>query len=324
MLDDPADERPRIVIDESSFGFQGAGLVDISLSFNAFAGALEALLLHEGRQVCISDLLYDQPCLGTDVATVLFSSDSPAVSLGLDHDIRLRVGRLLDRCCSWTSFSDFVARDVRIDGERIDVGSSLSFAVEMALRRHNMACLVLDLASRRGFRQVSADEKLAEVFFFAEAAAMTTFWRELFSREGVDEGNFFNLARDAFQSLLFAEHLSFRHFAGSYLELRDSVVKALGVLNDHFAGAHAAGKGIPYDVQARLGGLGLDVSPESPGTRGSGKLRSHRLVTFEGREYWCEWHIKIERHRNRIHFALPDSTLGGRILIGIFTTHLPT
>ncbi|MGH3693297.1 MAG: hypothetical protein ACRDRX_04730 [Pseudonocardiaceae bacterium] len=47
-----------------------------------------------------------------------------------------------------------------------------------------------------------------------------------------------------------------------------------------------------------------------------------RYVAYEGSRYCCEWHAKIERHRNRIHFTLPAAGPAGRILIGIFTEHL--
>ena len=40
--------------------------------------------------------------------------------------------------------------------------------------------------------------------------------------------------------------------------------------------------------------------------------------------YRCEWHSKIEPHRNRIHFCVIDRIAETRILIGIFHEHLPT
>ena len=51
---------------------------------------------------------------------------------------------------------------------------------------------------------------------------------------------------------------------------------------------------------------------------------AYRDVEFRGKTYRCEWHSKLEEHRNRIHFDVGDSTTGGRILIGIFHRHLPT
>ncbi|MGW2849900.1 hypothetical protein ACWC5G_34865, partial [Streptomyces sp. NPDC001274] len=49
-----------------------------------------------------------------------------------------------------------------------------------------------------------------------------------------------------------------------------------------------------------------------------------REIEHDGETYRCEWHGKKERHRNRVHFSLPDQRLEGRVLIGIFVDHLDT
>lgn len=72
-------------------------------------------------------------------------------------------------------------------------------------------------------------------------------------------------------------------------------------------------KGMPAAIAAAMGSLGVDVSPESPKTRTSEKLMSKRDVDYDGKVFRCEWHAKVERHRNRVHFALPHEALDGRI-----------
>ncbi|CAM5682209.1 hypothetical protein SCALM49S_07336 [Streptomyces californicus] len=49
-----------------------------------------------------------------------------------------------------------------------------------------------------------------------------------------------------------------------------------------------------------------------------------REVVHGGEKYLCEWHAKKDRHRNRVHFSLPEQRLDGRVLIGIFVDHLDT
>ncbi len=49
-----------------------------------------------------------------------------------------------------------------------------------------------------------------------------------------------------------------------------------------------------------------------------------RDVEFNGQVYHCEWHSKIEPHRNRIHFCVIDGIAEARVLIGIFHEHLAT
>ena len=77
---------------------------------------------------------------------------------------------------------------------------------------------------------------------------------------------------------------------------------------------------MPHDVAATVG---LDLSIEG-GTRQSERLMALRDVTFGNRHYRCEWHSKLEPHRNRIHFHPGDDATDGCVLIGIFTEHLRT
>lgn len=147
-------------------------------------------------------------------------------------------------------------------------------------------------------------------------------WRHTFAVEDVPEREFFAVAAFAFPSLVFHPDLRFGKFVGSYTAVRDPVVRILCALNDHFPRVFAERQGLPYDIAAAMGQHGVDLSPESPKTRASDTFMRKRYVTYDKSQYCCEWHAKIERHRNRIHFTLPAAGPAGRILIGIFTEHL--
>ncbi|HEX5493066.1 MAG TPA: AAA family ATPase [Mycobacteriales bacterium] len=154
--------------------------------------------------------------------------------------------------------------------------------------------------------------------------ALGEFWRSLFRLEDVGEHGFFDLARLAFPRLVFHSELSFRRFVGAYPDLRDRVVTILAGLCDHFADEYATSSGVPRDIEVAMGRHRVDLSLESPKTRASQRLMRLRDVTHDGRVFRCEWHAKLERHRNRIHFAAPSEHLGGRILVGIFDKHRDT
>ena len=49
-----------------------------------------------------------------------------------------------------------------------------------------------------------------------------------------------------------------------------------------------------------------------------------RDVEYEGIIFRCEWHAKLKREINRIHFSVPSDELAGKILIGVFVSHLDT
>ena len=87
-----------------------------------------------------------------------------------------------------------------------------------------------------------------------------------------------------------------------------------------FVEAHSTESGRSDGISARLG---INVSIEGT-TRRNERLMKRRDVEFNGRVYRCEWHSKIEGHRNRIHFYPGDETTEDRILVGIFHKHLPT
>ena len=204
------------------------------------------------------------------------------------------------------------------------IGFSLGIAVAHGRGGHLMSCLVYSPCGRRGFYRTADEAGDADVHFWAEPADLPGFWRGLFTREGISEREFFDLAEYAFPALVFHPALRFGAFDGSYPELRDRVVQILGGLNDHLATALAACHGLPHQVGAAMGKYGVDLSPESPNTRSSPALMRKREVVLDGATYRCEWHAKLERHRNRIHITLPEPRLDGRVLVGIFVSHLDT
>lgn len=318
-------ESYRFVVDETSFDFRGLReerLTDLLTDFN---DALEELV--EQHSVAISPWWIEAECAeGRELYDVLYEGEAPRVG----RDARLRTVRLMDRCPTWDTNAPGLPDRVEVSGTVQDLAWSIGYAWWQARQRHHVGCLVFGCGDRRGWQPVSAvagpagEPGTKEVFFLAETSSLSEFWRSLFAREDIAEADFFDRARDAFPELVFADSLSFRKFDGTYLEMRDWIVRVLGVVHDHFADALAVHAGQPRSVQAELGHFGLDLSPESPNTRSKPGIMKQRDVDHDGETYRCEWHGKKERHRNRVHFSLPDSRLGGRILIGIFVDHLDT
>ncbi|MGH3831485.1 MAG: hypothetical protein ACRDRS_13745 [Pseudonocardiaceae bacterium] len=162
----------------------------------------------------------------------------------------------------------------------------------------------------------------AEVLFVAETSEVHRVWQSVFALEDIPEREFFTVAAFAWPALVFHPDLKFRKFTGSYTAVRDRVVRILCALNNHFPRVITDHQGLPRSVAAAMGQYQVDLSPESPNTRASEALMRQRDVMYDGSRYRCEWHAKIERNRNRIHFTLPAAGPAGRILIGIFTEHL--
>lgn len=249
-------------------------------------------------------------------------ADALTGGASLDPDTcRLLLG-LLGKSSYWDEDPDVaIDPDVSVDGQPA-IGYGVAWAHHSVRGRRGVAVVTVPQRFSPGLHAVGAGENnpRADVYFVVSADDHKGFFRTLYELEDVSEEAFFGLAERAFPDLLFAEGLDFRHFEGTYRELRASVVFHLARIHDAFAEAHRAENGRSEGVSTRLG---IQVSIEGT-TRSSERLMKLRDVELGGRVYRCEWHSKIEAHRNRIHFHRGDETTGDRILVGIFHRHLRT
>ncbi|MFK0119499.1 hypothetical protein [Streptomyces sp. NPDC090994] len=312
-------------MDESSFDFRGLTEERLTDLLDDFSDALETV--SEQQTVAASPFWMEVDCADDrELYDVLYEGRTPRAG----RDARLRMIRLMDRCPAWDADVPGLPDQVEVAGTAEELAWSLCYAWSWARQGRHVACLGFPARDRRGWLLVSAADGTTgepvglEVFHLVDASALCEFWRDLFAREDIAEPDFLARARQAFPHLVFADSLTFRKFDGTYSEMRDWVVRVLCVVHDHFADALVRHSGQPHQVQAELGRFGLDLSPESPNTRAKPSVMRQRDVDHEGETYRCEWHGKKERHRNRVHFSLPDTRLGGRVLIGIFADHLDT
>lgn len=312
-------EECRVVVDESGFDFRALHAGQLTALLDEFNDTLQHT---QGKcRVATSPVWEFTECReGIELFQFLYEGAGADVA----RDTRLRMARLLDRCQRWDDALDGMPDQVEVDGRPLPTAWSVRFACRQTLHGHFTACLAFPAAQRAGWTRVVCDESEPEIFFFSDVAGLSHFWRGLFARENVTERDFFDRAQEAFTGLVFAESLTFRKFRGSYRDVRDWVVHALGVVDDHFTPALEEHSGKPDEVQAYLAQFGLELSPESPRTRANKRAMRQRDVEHEGETFRCEWHAKRHPAWDRIHFSLPKQRLGGRILVGIFVDHLDT
>jgi hypothetical protein len=305
----------RIVLDEASFDFRGLSDTEIEQHLDDLN---RALLVLRGGVACAP--MWDGfECLDSCELYRFLTGERPST---VARDTRILSYTLLDRCVEWNPDVPQLDTTVTIGDGKPTMALSVGYALAMWLTGFGVACLVFPRVTQRGFVAVGGSRGSHEVFFFADPLELPAFWRLLFAFESVPEHKFFELAKVAFPELVFYPPLSFRQFEGAYLDVRDRVVTILGGLNDYFCSEYREQKGLPANIQAAMGRHHVDLSPESPRTRGSTALMREREVVYNGQTFVCEWHAKLERHRNRIHFSEPSDSLDGKILIGKFTSHL--
>jgi hypothetical protein len=303
----------RFVVDERSLDFDGFDTAVITESLEVFAeeladlrsdGESASILSGWGSIVCLDD---------ADLSWLLATSDL------ISRDLGAQILGLLDKCIAWDEATD-VAVDPSVE---IDGVAHESYGIAWAAERQSraLASAVVTLAHRpyQGPRRVTANSLSVELHFVARAADHPPFYRSICLTEHLSESAFMRIANRAFPHLRFAEGLTFRRLEGSYQHLFPWVVHHLGVLNDKFAEAYRLEGGHSGRISTRIG---IDVSIEGSQTRASEPLMKQRDVVFEGKTYRCEWHSKIEPHRNRIHFFAPP--VGSEIVVGLFVDHLDT
>ena len=283
-------------------------------SLMALIDQLDALRVSEESIQLIEDWGSVECLVGNDFAETMISYQV------LDRDQSLRLLDLLGRCTPWNRTSA-VAPEVVVDG-RDYTTEGVVWAREQAILRNWTAVVTTPQRFTPGVHAVHtpAQTRLVDVYFSVSTEDHPGFFRLLYEWEDVSESEFFERVRPAFPRLVFASDISFGKFQGAYRILRPKVVDHLGRINDRFPELYVAEKGMPNEISTRLG---IEVSLEG-NTRSSERLMRLRDVEFRGQIYRCEWHSKIEPHRNRIHFCVIDGVDGTKILIGIFHEHLRT
>ncbi len=322
-MPDAADEPYRVLVDETGFDFRGLASEPLTRLLDEFNDTLEVVLRE--RVVAAAEWWHEHECLDScKLWQFMYEPHGPGQVVS--PDIRRRTALLMDRCRIWDAEQEAdIPDEVTVADRKRQLAWSLGHALRSALNGRHVACLVFPVeGAPQGWQAVTSAAGDAEVFFVHGSADLTAFWRGLYERENVPEHAFHALAADAFPALVLAPTLSFGKFDGDYRTLRSWVTRVLSVLNDHFADALERHSGLPFRVQAELGGHGIDLSPESPNTRAKPAVIRQRHVEHEGETYDCQWHAKQHPARNRVHFSLPEPRLGGRILIGLFVDHLDT
>ena len=180
-----------------------------------------------------------------------------------------------------------------------------------------------------------------EVHFVSDEPGRNRFWRDMIVLDGDSFESLVRFASRAYPDLHFVDGVlagADHHLAGGYLALRYRVKRALEVLNDWGSWvftspppALAPGDTPPLDIntspsdhviELRFAGFGITAAPENPNVRGHRTSREARETLMLGRTLYCEWHVKLQPHRNRIHFHKPVPESSNKVIIGMIHEHL--
>lgn len=267
---------------------------------------------------CWSEVWHIESSSGRTVHDAVYSDEQ------VDRDLRNLFASKLGRLPFWDELPDSIqpSEGVVILNEIFSLAPTVARAAEMY--RLNQVCALVTSSAfgRNAWEDVTVlpNEIASKIYFLSEPESRSKFWRYVALGEKLNAEQLSEIAACAFPQLRFADGVwgQTSRLEGSFADLRTLLVETLGGLND-FALEVWAEFSNPYDIQNRMSALAhVDCSPESPKTRRNMKAMRERDVAFNGDVVRCEWHAKLQPHRNRIHFNVAE----GRVLIGLLTRHL--
>ena len=293
-----------------------------------------------GETVSIGDDFQTRPMHGDATLWDLFSADSP---LSLSRELSQELSAWLMRapCYADSEFwpAGFEDAMISIGGAPLINNEDVAW-VHYSIRSGVPSASLTLRASDVILTSTTSGN--IEIHFVSDESGRTHFWRDMIILDGDSLDSLSQFASRAYPDLHFVEGVftgADHHLAGGYLALRHRVRRALEVLNDWgfwvFTSpppALAPGEAPPLDpaaspsnhiIELRFAGFGITAAPENPDVRGHKESREARETFISGRTLYCEWHVKLQPHQNRIHFHKPVAESGNKVVIGMIDEHLP-
>lgn len=228
--------------------------------------------------------------------------------------------------------------EISVDGDPPEDNPDLAWVHHTVRSGHAMASLSL---RRRGPKPTATSLGAAEVHFVSLEVDRTAFWRDAIIVEGDHANALVRLGPHAYPDIHFLPGVldEVNNLGGGYLALRSSVQAAIAALNDHGRwifttapppltptdGLHPdPNGGAPSNqiIERRFRQIGLDVAPENPNVRMNAQTRKARERKLGNNTIYCEWHVKLQPHRNRIHIHGPAHGID-QLIVAIVHEHLP-
>ena len=297
----------RYVVDESTLVSHS---VVQGLSFESdFFNFINQIFLAREREECVG--------ISDRGAQFYYAMLGECRKSNIDRDLWSLAWQMLDKCNS--IYCDHSVSYCVADVDNVSTEScGVVEACRLTKQGNFVGVLMLGRHHREVASVVSCEGESYRVPLVWDDVTRKHFYQKAVCEEVERECDFFDRAEWAFPRIKFASGVSFRKFEGRFADLLPEVVRHLSVIDQHFLSEYRNTRGDAKELSARLD---IDVTMESVKTRGSEKLMKMRDVVYRGRTYRCEWHSKIEPHRNRIHLAMMDNDC---ILVGMFVKHLGT
>lgn len=311
---------------------QAEALIDRALEFIAISNERE-------EEVAVGDDFQTRPMYGGSSLWDLFA---PASTLPLSRELSQELAAWLSKAPCYADAEQwpngFGGNAISIEGAAPVANNDVEWVHFAAIAGSPKACLTLGDAR---VVVTTSDLGNVDVHFVTDATSRRIFWRHAIILTGNNLDCLLRYAPRAYPDLHLVDGViaDVAKLAGGYFASRDRVQTALAILNDwgHWAftcpppaitpdegpSPDAAARPTNQLIEQRFAGFHLDAAPENPNVRFDRISREAREIILDGRVLYCEWHVKIQGHQNRIHFHPPVLESGDKVVIGVIHEHLP-
>jgi hypothetical protein len=326
------------VVDGSEWQFDGVSLNVISTSIDGILDFVEISRKREER-IWVGDDLQTRTMLGGED---LWSIASSSGALGLLPEVAQELAAWLGSAPRYADgeWPDGMETDLEIAVADAPVVSApdLAWAHHSVRARKPVACLSL---FRSGMFVTRSAAGSANVFWVKTEEDRVSFWRNAIILDGDSADSLDRFASQAYPRIYFCRGAlgGKAKLGGGYLAVRSVVQRCLASLSDHGEwaftfprpalrpnepmGPDPTARPTRKIIEDRFRGLGIEIAPENPDVFKDPVCRRAREVLVRGKLLYCEWHIKIELHRNRIHVHAPVAETDNKVAVAIIDEHLP-
>lgn len=322
-------------LEEASWGWDGLQPAAYVERIEQLLDRLDCAREREEGFAASSELL-SQSILGTTtLADLLWDPEKLPMTPEIRERITVRFGRLdfWDETAAWPAVTS------NVDGEDV-ISPSSAYVHQLSTQGKLSACIALP-GRWRGKCTVTIGKNSQPIHFVVDESTHRNFFRDAVQPAG--EELLESLVSHAFPDVFCVSSVwsELGDFDGGYLRVHQELKRFLTALDDHGSWIFTDTTGrlspdekspaeserpIPVTdniVEKRFLGLGFDVAPEKPDVRIDGKCRRARERTVGGRNLYCEWHLKVEPHINRVHIHAPVTESGAKVVFAIAADHLP-
>lgn len=311
----------RLVIDETSWSFD-------NLSPDGSIEALETLLdqlegaQEQGVPVCCSEDLFHTPVYQDMCFYDLYKPGSPVT---IPYEVKERISCIFCSIPKWQELSLPWPEtlEVQVSEDPEVYAPSLAWAHTQTVQNpaRAVACIVLPVGQGAGLQPVTVDGVATDLWFVEDKQNYCNFFRWIIRETTNNPAGMEEHALSAFPSVEFVTGAfnGIKSMSKPYRELVGSIVHHLGVFSDHGQRIFSLSW---QRAPTEFGALGVDISDENGNTKQDSEARRQRTLKINNKDIIFWWHSKIERNLNRIHIYPDDIPSGGKLLVGIFCSHL--